>query len=111
MPLKPLTGTQRIWNPARPSMPTAGTECCAAWGNPHCEEYTGSVQAVCSSLESILIAGADAVEVAEGIILAQDGIWVKVPPGSKSRACAHWGSRGTWETLSSPPRIPEWWGR
>jgi len=35
----------------------------------------------------------------------------RVPPGSESRACMHWGSPGTWETLSSPPRIAEWRSR
>jgi hypothetical protein len=44
--LKPFTGTQRVKNPARLSVPAAGTECCAGWGNLCCEAYTGSLQAV-----------------------------------------------------------------
>jgi len=31
-PLKLLIGTQRVSNPARPSVPAAGTECCVVVG-------------------------------------------------------------------------------
>ena len=54
------------------------------------------------SLE-IIFAEADAVFPAEGNILAWVSKSARVPPGSKSRACRHWGSPGTWEVLSSPP--------
>jgi len=40
---------------------------------------------------------------AEGNILAWVSKSARVPPGSKSRACRHWGPPGTWEVLSSPP--------
>jgi len=53
------------------------------------------------SLERI-VAEVDAVLPAEGNILAWNSKSARVPPGSKSRACRHWGSPGTWEVLSSP---------
>jgi hypothetical protein len=49
--------------------------------------------------------GADTIPNVEGNILVVGGTDTKIPPGSKSRACRHWGSPGTWEILSSPPRV------
>jgi len=36
-------GTLRVIKPVRPSVLTAGTECCADWSNPGREAYTGSL--------------------------------------------------------------------
>jgi len=47
--------------------------------------------------------GADAVGIAEGSTDTPPWPGVKVPPGSKSRACPSWGSPGTWEALVVPP--------
>ena len=41
--LKPSIGTRRVIKPVRPSVLTAGTECCADWSNPGREAYTGSL--------------------------------------------------------------------
>ena len=47
--------------------------------------------------------GADAVKIAEGSTDTPHWPGVNVPPGSKSRACPHGGSPGTWEALVVPP--------
>ena len=41
--------------------------------------------------------------IAEGNIRTTIGKFVLTPPGSKSRACRHVGSPGTWEAQTSPP--------
>jgi hypothetical protein len=59
------------------------------------------------SLESVTIAGADAVPGAEGNTEALSRPDAEVPPGSEgSRACAHGGSPGTWEVLPPPRQYP-----
>lgn len=47
--------------------------------------------------------GADVFRIAEGRTDTPHRPGVNVPPGSKSRACPHRGSPGTWEALVVPP--------
>lgn len=55
------------------------------------------------SPERCRVEEADVVCLTEGSTPRTALAMVRVaPPGSKSRACLHWGSPGTWEGLSSP---------
>jgi hypothetical protein len=47
------------------------------------------------------VVGADVVIMAEASTEAPEWPGAEVPPGSKSRACAQWGSPATWESLPS----------
>ena len=56
------------------------------------------------SPEIVQIVGAVGVEQSAGSTEVPQWPGTEVPPGSKSRAHAHWGPAGTCEALSSPPR-------
>ena len=103
--LKFLVGTQRVSNPARPSVPTAGTECCVAVGQP----TSRSVHRECAGrvIEPRNRGrGSRRCSTSGRHHPGARRHHTRVPPGSESGACMHWGSPGTWETLSSPPRNP-----
>ncbi len=104
VPLKFLIGTQRVISPARPSVPTAGTECCVVRGQPTLRsvhrEHVGRVieprNRSNRGSRRRLIGGRHNPGARRH--------HTRILPGSESRACMHRGSPGTWETLSSPPR-------
>src|SRR5216684_3441169 len=60
------------------------------------------VRRPCDRAPKVVVVGADVVVAAEGSTEASRWPGAEVPPGSKSRACAQWGSPGTWESLPSP---------
>lgn len=106
MPLKPLIGTQRVSNPARPSVPTAGTECCVAVGQPTLRSVHRECAGRVIEPRNFSSRGGRRCLSSGRHHLGARRHHTKVPPGSESRACMYWGSPGTWETLSSPPRNP-----
>ncbi len=97
------------WDPAGQTLPGKGAtqpEPSVAWceGDLGCEAYTGSTQAAELSSEIFPVVRADAVVCAEGSIDASLGD-ATTSPESKTGACVHWGSTGTWEVPSPPARI------
>jgi len=69
--LKLFIGTRQVTNPARPSVPAAGTECCVALGQPMLRSVHRESVGRAIELRKDIVE-ADVFQPAEGIILPSD---------------------------------------